>query len=388
MIPIPIPEMVNVQQIIPFGNDFCGVGNIRVNGDLDVYLFKFNSKGELLQEQKIGEAKSFERGTAIVWDGKQFTVLVNKAINNQPQIELLYLSKDFEIVDRLDLSHNKKRAGESMTQTTDNELLISFSYEESPENYFPLAVLVDSKKQVISQTKMDYNNPSEFKIPDTSNLPKAMQAQLANFSTELLKLPVNMVDINDKIYVLGSENTDNFGDNWAACLDKKGNILWEKLYEKKKEPGVDFLSSALEASGEHIAFFGQHYNKKNNLDYNFNYLLVDKNGDLLLNKRYSLGFDEQFGNAQKVGDNFLLCGFVNEEPVKEGWVGDNIQDVNIWLLLINENGDKLHELYLKKQGFQRLIDTVKINDNQLLHLIRQKESEADGYYIFEMEIQD
>jgi len=363
------------------GRNLVAVGSLRSKGNLDVQIVKFSVNGEILQQKTIESKTSFDRATSIISDENLYWVLINKLENKVSKIEIHKYDINLNQIDIIKFEKPNFVNAISLSQNSRKQLVMLVDFQKEAGINYPVVLTIDADSKKYEAFHFDKNNQSNYPRKDNLQFGLAGAGEFPDTSRFFNKSSVGIDIISDKVFVVGTEDTGNLGDLWAGCSSSDNELIWDQIFEKENDPGVDYLCNAEVASNGGVALFGVHYDKSDDFNYNFNYLLLDRFGNTTVEKSFDLGFDEHLVRGYKYGSNYLLTGYVAEEPEKSGWVGENIKNKNLWYLLINEDGTKIDDSYLTKPFFQTLISSTQISRNELLSIYEQTESDNDGFYI-------
>ncbi len=417
--PLDIPEKVELKRIYQDGDNFWVIGHQRKKtGDIDAFVQKINAEGEVIVSNTIGKPDLFERATDIVKLPNQDSItclLVNSTTKNLKKHVILYeIKNDTLLTERKDLGllieGDKVANAERMLAINDQELAIAMTYEDEGGNVFPIILRYNTKTGQEQLIQLNRNNPSKMgsggaddvlflgadgqKIKATAD----MIAEYKKFQEENSKLLTkafgDIAFLDDKFYVVGSENTINLSDYWATQVDSKGGLIWEKLYEKEDDVGADILQAVIPLANGNTALFGEHYDKKKWLNYDFNFLLADRQGKILADSIYSIGWDEHFVSAAKTKQGFLIGGYANIEPDKSTSqrgviaVGRKVVDSDILMFHIDEDGRQLKHHRVKRKGFQKMQSMCPFKENSFMVLAYEEYSNFKSWMIAKVLIED
>ncbi len=355
------------------------------SGDIDAMLVRIDKDGAIIQRKSIGQPDIFERCSDIIIGSDQtIWVLINAFKNNKPIVQLYQLDKRLSELKKITLDLEKVQEGKKLALRNKNEINIALLYRKESMSGYPVIASYSIKEQTFSYTHLDYDNPpiskmeteKIFYIDNNGNKKQPskeellrMQKSMDAHTKQLNKNVNNILVTENRTILVGAENTANFGDFWAAEVSNTGKINWEKVFEKKDDVGADALVTA-RFDGSNTALFGNHYRKKDNLNYNFNYVLVDKNGHELINKIYDTGFDESLIDVIPTNKGYIICGYVDIEPNKKIkgtstiTVGQQVINTNLLFLNIHKDGTLIEEIPLEKEGFQKAISILPINEKE------------------------
>ena len=301
------------QIILTSDNHFLVVGYTQPEGryDLDLFLLKLNSNGDLIWKKNYGTQK-VEIGYAIAEDSKGDFIVVGKANTTTESAQTWVLKTDTNGNIIWDKKYGNKHhdVGKSVLITNNSQIIIGGNSEgvASKFNHANWLVLDEKGNKIKEKT---YGG-DHFK---TSAQPE--NSALASFKISKGETCNKIIPSrNGGFLFVGSTITKAkkglATDGWLVRLDGEGQLLWDKNIGAI---GGDDILDVIENENGDIIAIGEYYNKlKGRMDIWFT--RFDKNGNVLIEKT----FGEKNFNSGKSGlalnqNEILICGFTSNKSI-------------------------------------------------------------------------
>ncbi|MDR0230150.1 MAG: T9SS type A sorting domain-containing protein [Flavobacteriaceae bacterium] len=154
---------------------------------------------------------------------------------------------------------------------------------------------------------------------------------------------------NSNSNISREKNEKCFGGNdlWVVCLNKEGNIVWQKTYGGEyNDLGIDIIetidggiligavSNSLISGNKNVKHYGE---------YDYWLIKIDQQGNELWQKSYGgLGDDKLKQVQEGEKGTYTLFGYSNSDVEKRDRKNP-VQDTYFWIITIDENGKKIKE---------------------------------------------
>jgi len=169
---------------------------------------------------------------------------------------------------------------------------------------------------------------------------------------------ISVKETKDKNYIILG-NTQFIGDGlengWIIKLDKNGNIIWEKTFTRNDNGR---FNSLLETKDGNYIVVG-YVLSENNDRFDSWIIKLDKEGNIVWEKTFSIDDFNEFNSIQETEDN----GYIIVGNIKRGMDIDSQTVSNGWIVKLDENGNKVWEKIFDESNFILFNSICKTKDN-------------------------
>ena len=293
--------------ILTSDNHYLLIGYSQPEGryDLDLFISKINSKGEIVWKKNYG-TKQVEIGYDITEDTEGNFIAVGRAImpTRSSEIWVLKIDKDGQHLWDKKYGLKNEDAGKSIFLTKDSQIVIGGEQEGkiTSVNHALWLVLDRNGNKLKEQT---YGGDYFHKIQKKEDREMFGVQNVKGESCNKL-IPSHSGGFLFAGNTMTKARKDLATDGWLVKLDEQGQLLWDKAFGAI---GGDNLFDILENKKGEIFTIGINYDKPKGL-YSFWLSKFDASGNLIFEKKYG----EKNFNTAKAGlllenDNVLICGF-------------------------------------------------------------------------------
>ena len=302
------------QIILTSDNHFLVVGYTQPEGryDLDLFLLKLSSNGEIIWKKNYGNQNQVEIGYAISEDQKGDFVVVGKANtkSKSAQIWVLKIDANGNIIWEKKYGQKNHDVGKSIFITNQSQIIIGGNSEgiHSKFNHAYWLVLDEKGNKIKDNT---YGGDHfEKEIPDNNLATGAFNIYKGETCNQIIPSK------NGGFLFVGNTITKAKAglatDGWLVRLNSKGHLVWDKNIGTI---GGDDILDIIETENGEVFTIGEYYNKpEGRMDIWFS--KFDKNGKVLFEKTFG---EKDFNSGKSAialnNNEFLICGFTSNKSI-------------------------------------------------------------------------
>ncbi|MCD6447702.1 MAG: hypothetical protein J7L58_01480 [Thermoplasmata archaeon] len=138
-------------------------------------------------------------------------------------------------------------------------------------------------------------------------------------------------------YVAAGVSYSYGGNAWVVKVDKYGNIIWNRTYGKQFTDEIFCIKRCKEG----YIMVGTRFIKEEKY-YDLLVIKIDENGKEIWNRTYGENTLYEYGKCiDCIEDGYIICGLKEKD----------VQDFDLWLIKIDENGNEVWNRTYGRKGF-------------------------------------
>ncbi len=347
------------------------LGDTRSKGDLNILIIVFDSLGNKIKDQVVGEKNVFERPVTLVEKGGGNKYLLSNVFEeNKKKLILFHLDDQYQIIDKDEIPIQNNSEGKSMI--INRELaIINISVLDDNGDIYPSLITYNLNTKTIDK---------EFSLKKENNLmpPKKQRSTLFKTNEDGKLLKSGMVETlksqnsyrtcnqilfsnsnKEEMVLLGYESTDEISDFWSCKINGE-EIVWDKIYASKigGDEGVDLLA----LKNETYLLSGVGYTKKFDENYHLRTLLINSRGDIIKEHKVKNKSRTFYKKATVLSSNkIIVLGQSEVVKYNEVLFGEKIEETEISLYFYNENLTLKSEAHFPVATASKVIGLVPFN---------------------------
>ncbi|MGB0863536.1 MAG: hypothetical protein ACPG19_04665 [Saprospiraceae bacterium] len=298
------------------------IGDTRLEGgDLDGLLVRFNLKGRVLKEVRLGRTDSYERIIKLEKTKKGYYLLMNSVKKDKTRRLLFYELDNALSILSSEVISIPNISTEMVYDSKRNVLMIVTTIFDK-KNSFPQLITYDltTKKIIKTLNFNQVNRPEKGKKRPTFKWTKACTS--IRFSDESY----------NELLLTGSESSTNISDCWIAKV-VDNQIIWEDRFATTV--GRDEGISTFKTPAGYLSF-GHEYSQKTGINFSYRTLLLSEKGQEKSAERYYRRQKDKFKDVVRLGKkHFVMFGHSQEMMLLDA----KPKASNLWAIMVNEKGE-------------------------------------------------
>lgn len=372
-----------------FDKEIVLLTDSRKDGQLDILIVTLNQNKAVIREQIIGTNEAHDRPVGLIKNKNGYWLCANSVQNGKRIFTLYELDKTFVPINNKSIPIKNLDEVTALKYDENNQtLFFTATLLDAKGNMYPRLIKYDLTNHMITKS-LDFNNRTDKEIDtirkDTVGT-VAVERYLHHFK-ECNQIKC-MDDNCSEILLTGQEVSSDkvkyeFGRNtdfWVVKI-KNNRIVWEKIYKTRSGGDIGF-DIFFNKKSNRILVGGIGYNKTmkemHDFDYHYRTIQLDENGELLevgVHKAKS-NKSSRYLQMKPIGNDYIISGRT-QDAIYEEHLMPKITQSNLYLVLVNKNGDLKAEKVIKTQSVDILYSSVVLSDKKMLLIFSPNEKDKE-----------
>jgi hypothetical protein len=381
-----------------------------------VALMLFDLNGKLVKEQLFDNEKYNYKAASIIQKEGHYYLLLNRmeTANNRKSMLLFSTVGGSPDVSTFPIFYEEdertsvittENLFEGTSMIVNNGVFITASIIDEKDNLYPIlighniitkrteSILTFDKKndfEAIEKEAAEIDNTSKIRVNQNGKVQYLTEAEMiekgiTTKEKQIAKVPpllkeckkIKLTETNE-ILLVGQQNSINNSDFWVTKMiyNQDGfDIVWEDIYKSKY--GGDEGHDIYKTKNGYLVF-GLDYTKRIDSYYSYRVVALDENGQETANQKFNSGGKDWFKGVVEIGgeqQQFLLFGQTQTVTLpKSMFEEETINTSNLWMILVDENGEKMSELMQETETLEEAILLGKISDDTVFGLYLSDEN--------------
>ena len=351
-------EINRIYDLKMIENDGLLIGDTQLDGDdLDGLLVRFNLKGRVLKEIRLGRTDSYERIVKLEKTENGYYLLMNSVKKDNTKRLLFYQLDNALGILSSEVINIPNLTANAMTYDAKRKALIIVASIELKEKNFPRLITYDLTAKKIIQT-LDLNKKNRFERTKSASSKWIKKCNSIRFSN----------DFSNELILTGQESSSNGSDFWVAKVIEN-EIIWEDRFSTAI--GADKGHSTFKTPSGYLSF-GHEYTKKAGINYTYRTLALSENGKKTNVEQFNTGKKDWFKDVVRLGEkHFVLFGQSQASSSKTIFDEEKTTTSNLWAIMVDDKGKFIVDYEYKTEMIDQAHAIARMDNGDMLMLFRR-----------------
>jgi hypothetical protein len=334
------------------------IGDTRLDGDdLDGLLVRFNLKGRVLKEIRLGRTDSYERIVKLEKTENGYFLLMNSVKKDYTKRLLFYQLDNALGILSSEIINVPNLTATAMTYDAKRKALIIVASIKLKEKNFPRLITYDlASKKIIQTLDLNKKNRAEKTKPASSKwIKKCNSIRFSN-------------DFSNELILTGQESSSNGSDFWVAKVIEN-EIIWEDRFPTTI--GADEGHSTFKTPSGYLSF-GHEHTQKAGINYTYRTLALSENGKKTNVEQFNTGKKDWFKDVVRLGErHFVLFGQSQASSSKSIFDEEKTTASNLWAIMVDDKGKFIVDYEYETEMIDQAHTITRMDSGDMLMLFRR-----------------